>query len=471
MNRTALIKAPVALAVALAYASAHGGTFTQFGGRPTDQVVYPGGYNGTGGELGINVCLDPAQLPAGGGAQAEQAIRNVIAEFNRMQGTAGNVSSNPSPGDDFEGVLLHEVGHCVGMGHTVFGPSEVGSGSASLYFPNATTGADASRNTDAGADGIRGTRDDVRGDDINLNWFQIGVNDPWAPLAATIDRVTFSQDLADLPAGYNFVEVASSFTPCSSTADSSLLFGEAATQNTMFPVICGNNLLRRLAPDDVALLRVARSGLDGVQGSADDFTTALAYAGQTSSCDIVIKFNESTGYANCSVSASVSGSRVSITTGTINMNSNVDWHFNQGDTTGDAVGPTVSASSPASGSTTSLGGGNIDDRVNGAIDFTLSGGSGSGTTAFSCSVASGTVVIDSGTPQTLSVGGTVSPVAVSFTLASSSQTGQVDCTATPDSGTAANFTYTFTADAGAAAGAAPCDGDCVFRSGFEPGEG
>jgi len=115
---------------------------------------------------------------------------------------------------------------------------------------------------------------------------------------------------------------------------------------------------------------------------------------------------------------------------------------------GSNVGPTLSASSPASGSTTAMAGGSVGTIVSSNILFSVSGGSGSGTTTLSCSVSSGTVTIASGTPQTISVGGSASAVVARFTLTSSAQSGAIGCTATPQGGSASNFTYNFTAPAG-----------------------
>ena len=475
MLRTAIVCALSGSVIGTAQA----GVFLPFGGQPPERVIHPIGYAGSGTNLNISVCLDPAAAPSGGLAQAEQAVRNVVAEFNRMQGQTGNVSTNPTPNDDFEGVLLHEVGHCMGMGHNVFGPSEVGSGRPRLYYANAQAGGNASFDTTIGADNVRGTRDDVRGDDINLNWFRVNVNDPFAALPSVIDRTTYTVNIASLPSGHNYVEVASAFDPCASDANSSGLRSQPRTQNTMYPVLCGNNLLRKLAPDDVALLRIARAGKDGTQGNSDDYTTTLSYAGQTASCDIPIRFNSSTGYARCVVSArsnaTLLGSDFAIRSNQdtadpnvtrIEFASNVSWSYNQTDTTANVAGPAITANTPTNGSTTAVAtSGTQGESKSINITFTVSGGAGAGTTTLSCSASGGNLAISSGASQTIPVGGSASAVVAAFTLTAAAQNGTVTCTVTPQGGSVSTLTYNLTAPAGnKVCGAGQ---SCVFLNGFE----
>ena len=100
------------------------------------------------------------------------------------------------------------------------------------------------------------------------------------------------------------------------------------------------------------------------------------------------------------------------------------------------------------------------------ITFTVSGGSGAGTTDLLCQVNSGTVAINSGgNQQNIPVGGSTSAVVARFTLTASAQAGQIGCTATPDGGSVANFTYNFTAPAGTPPSS--CTGGRIMKSGFE----
>jgi hypothetical protein len=145
----------------------------------------------------------------------------------------------------------------------------------------------------------------------------------------------------------------------------------------------------------------------------------------------------------------------------------ISFNFNAGCITASMsnVGPLLTAASPANSSSTSLGGGTTGAQVNGNITFNVSGGSGTGTTQLTCSVGSGTLSVVSGTPQTISVGGSANAVGVRFTLSGAAQQGVVNCSAVRQGAAPGNFTYTFTALAGTAPNPSR-----IFCSGFESGQ-
>ncbi|NNL95818.1 MAG: hypothetical protein HKO64_09375, partial [Xanthomonadales bacterium] len=53
-----------------------------------DLIAYPSGYSGTGGPIQINVCIVPGSPNA---AAMEQSIRNIIAVYNDLLPTTGNL--------------------------------------------------------------------------------------------------------------------------------------------------------------------------------------------------------------------------------------------------------------------------------------------------------------------------------------------------------------------------------------------
>ncbi len=314
------------------------------------KVTHAGNYTGTGGERVINVCFDSGAVPLSG--NPTQATENVVAEFNRFQALLGNVANAAASGVplgevDYETFLMHEMGHCLGLDHNVLGPSEVGCSvggtclnSPTLFFTNSTVGANVTHEAFAGADGARATGDDARGDDVNRHWYRAGVNNPFAdPIIA--DRTTYVQS-GGLPDTDNFAQAATSFGPCTqgtASSNTSTPNGQPATMDVLFPIICTSNVVRDLSPEDRNTFRVARAGVDGMAGNADDYTVRLNFQGNTQAgCDIRIRFPSGGGYS-CSVNLSELGNGDSTIAddtldadtiaGTINMQRETSWFFNQ----------------------------------------------------------------------------------------------------------------------------------------------
>jgi hypothetical protein len=341
MNRSSQRTVLVAcLAAALpGVASAGGFIIGTNGPPPVDRIMHVRGYptspNPVGANYSITVCLDPNNTPL----NAEQSVRNAVAEYNRMQGQNSNVTAGPGGGQvDFESMLLHELGHCMGLDHNTLGPTETGD-SNMFFFTNAQPGPNAVLNGNAGVDTVRASRDDVRLDDVNKHWFRVGSNNPFTALPAVIDQTTWSISTLNLPVGHTFAEAATSFNPCApqNAANTSLLRGVNGSMAAMMPVLCSNNSVRRLQFDDVATLRIARAGYNGTQGNTDDYTWTMSYVGRTTACNIPISLvGVGTGFAQCNVQFQIGQAGDGVLSGStaiIALNS-VNWFYNQVDTTG-----------------------------------------------------------------------------------------------------------------------------------------
>lgn len=290
-------------------------------------ITHPSGYDGTGGALEVSVCIDETSESI---SEIEIPVQNTIFRWNERKVASPNLffgSDNniPSGELDFESVMLHEMGHCVGLAHPN-AASESGLGEPEANSTKALVGEDGMLNTDAGSDGIVGSADDVRGDDVNLHWVEIGQNNPFQ-MPSTIDGSTMSVELADLPVGDNFPANADRNVGADLGFDDS----EAVMQqNTLL-----NEAQRTLGADDVTTLRLGMSGLDRQQGTADDYEPVLGFEGvqpaDSDSCDVVVKV-AGDGIGNCQVSALfLPGEHLAITRGTITIGStsNFDWFFNQ----------------------------------------------------------------------------------------------------------------------------------------------
>ncbi len=288
-----------------------------------DIVTHPIGYSGTGGTISVSVGIDPSSANA---ASMVVSVQNVITVFNNLVPTTGNIllggdNEIPSGAVDFESTLLHELGHSLGLAH-VNAASESGLSGSDRDYTKATDGSDNIFNLNPGSDGVNGSEDDLRSDDVNLHYFRISNNDPFT-VASTVDQTTYSRDVASLPSGDLFA----------TNADRSVssLLGYGSTEAVMQQGAFFDEAQRTLTGDDVSGILYAAAGVDEIAGTADDYTLVLTYAGLTTAADIVIDFdNNETGFAVSSSSgAYIPGSdHVRITANNIYFNDGYTWFFN-----------------------------------------------------------------------------------------------------------------------------------------------
>lgn len=296
-----------------------------------DVVAHPIGYTGAGGVVNVSVGIDTTSMDNGASNTALMAVavQNVIRTWNALVPTVGNVINDfvniPVGSFDFESVLLHEVGHSIGLAHNNMG-AQAGVAAGERDYANATDGADNTFNFGAGADGVIGTRDDVRGDDVNLNYFRtdgVDANNPFT-IAGVVDSTTYSRDLGDLPgvdlfSGVASVQNATQFAAVPNNTEAALNQGTA-----------NNQAQRTLGHDDVAGILYANSGLDSLAGTGDDYQLVLTYAGITNAADILIDFDNSTGFAvSQSSGAFLSANDIAITSNQILFNDTFNWFYNQ----------------------------------------------------------------------------------------------------------------------------------------------
>ena len=290
----------------------------------TDVVTHPSGYGGSGGTLTVTVCIDPTAANA---SDMVIPTQNVIRTWNARVPTTDNVVSPapdfPSTRFDYESMLLHEIGHCQGVSHPALG-SESSLGSPDVDYTRSTDGGDG-YDLDPGSDMLIATPDDVRGNDVNLNWFRIGINNPFlTSLPAFLDASNFSQSLAHLPGADNYAAGGSDVVAGH--------FGFSDTEAVMHQGQSVGEAQRTLTADDLGMIRYAESGLDESDGSGDDYDLVLSYAGLTASCDIVIDSTSSGSIGSCSLLGAFVGTdhHVRITSADLTYNSvGPSWYFNQ----------------------------------------------------------------------------------------------------------------------------------------------
>lgn len=293
------------------------------GSAAVDTVTHPTGYNGTGGNIVVTVGIDPTSSFA---AQMVIPTQNAVSTWNGLLPTTGNIDPHGigSTQADFELVVLHEMGHALGLNHPNLA-SESGLSGSSQNYTKSTPGPNGTYDLNAGPDGIIGSADDIRGDDVNLNYFRKSDNNPFATNLGTVNSTTYSRNIADLPAGSTY----------SANADRAVgaALGFVNTEAVMQQGTFLGETQRTLGADDVAGILYAEAGLDGIAGTADDYTVTLDFLGLASSADILIGFNNSqTSFAQTDSTGSFidgTSNQAAIGSSNIYFNTNYNWYFNQ----------------------------------------------------------------------------------------------------------------------------------------------
>jgi hypothetical protein len=297
-------------------------------------------------DVTVNLCIVPGSPNA---AAMVTPVANIARVMTAKAGRTGNLlvaeSGDPVPFSqwDFESVALHEVGHCLGLGH-VNAATESGLPPADRDYTKAAVGGNGILNIDAGTDARRGSSDDIRSDDVSVHWFRLGTNDPCGdPGTTTFDSTTYTVDTASLPAGDTFTANADQGV-CSD-------LGVPNTEAVMQQGSPNGQSQRFLGHSGEAMLRLGMSGLDEIQGTSDDYTLTVESLGISDSpdCDVNLSFNNAqTGFAVCGVSfasfINPSNHGVMFSANAFFNSDAVPWFFNttSNDSSGFSVGGTVS---------------------------------------------------------------------------------------------------------------------------------
>ena len=292
-------------------------------------IVHPINYTGAGGTITVQVCLATTSE-----SQNELMIpvENTITTWNALNPVTSNLKSDndnniPPTEFDIESVILHETGHCLGLNHPNLANESGLADQNDWNYTKAQIGANDAFDLNADTDGVRGSGDDLRSDDINLHWFRKSNNNPFT-ISTVLDTSTYSRDLNDLPGTDTFAANADR------TVATLALFNVPDTEAVMQQGTFNDEAQRELNHDDVATLRLGMAGLDETQGTGDDYQVNLTFGGVADGCDINIIMDPGFGgLANCVVDGQLfagNPTHVRITSATINLASatSFDWFFN-----------------------------------------------------------------------------------------------------------------------------------------------
>lgn len=298
------------------------GAYIFANGSSPDTITHPTPYTGAGGTLTVSVCISPSSESI---SEMEVSVRNTITTWNARTAVSPNLffggnNDIPSGEIDYESTLVHEVGHCLGLAHPN-AATESGLPTADRNYTKADEGVNGVFDLNPGSDGIKGSADDIRGDDISLHWFNPN-NNPFE-LFEPVDTSNYSIDVANLPLGDTF--------PANADRDVGAALGFANSEAVMQQGAFFDEDQRQLGVDDVAMIRLGMSGIDETEGTSDDYTPQLVYGGVASGCDITVTMTGAS-FAFCSVGgAGIGGNHVRVTNANVQMGStsNFDWYFNQ----------------------------------------------------------------------------------------------------------------------------------------------
>ena len=313
-----IIKCCFMFSVGLGVVHVNAGVFGFADTQGADVVTHPAGYQGVGGKLIVTVGVSPASPHAD---EMLIPIQNAINTWNRLQPTITNLDNSiPRNQFDFESVALHEIGHCMGLAHPNLA-SESGLAGINKNYTKTIRGINNVFDVNSGADGVIGSSDDVRGDDINLHWFRKKDNNPFT-IDDVVDKTTYSRLLSDLPAKHLFAT--------NGDRDVAASLGVANTESVMQQGIFAGETRRFLSADDAATLRLGMSGLDMTAGTADDYTVTLRFDGFTDAADIVFNFDDMASFAACSMTGIfISPNHLRVDSGArISFNTGFSWFFN-----------------------------------------------------------------------------------------------------------------------------------------------
>lgn len=257
-------------------------------------IVHPPGYtNVHQPTIEVDVCTS---LLA---PELEGPTQRAVATWDALSPITGNcplciLPEDPHPTGTLhaESVILHELGHALGLEHPnlLFAdpqdPSPPPSGLTQTSFAAAFAGA--TQGVLIGMDGVRGSRDDFMDDlfgttAVNVNWFREADNDPFVVDGTIIDINSFSRTTSTmLPPGSTW---AASANYCHAYQ-----LGYQRTQAVMYSLASTTTVFNGITADDANMVKMQRAGEDRIAQTGDDYIANINWVPDCTDAEIEVRF-------------------------------------------------------------------------------------------------------------------------------------------------------------------------------------
>lgn len=240
-------------------------------------ITHPIGYTGAGGTIQVNICVEPSPL-----GNLEAATQWAVDLWNNLLPQTENCfacrtfeEGEPPLGYySLASTVLHELGHgALGLDHpNRLWPDTAGDPVYDVTSFTLSYG-DGAGGILAQGDGIRGSYDDTHVGPFgsipkNPHWFRKADNNPVVvDFNTVVDWLTYSRSTLDLPPSHSWITNANRRVAQS--------LGHASTQSVMILGQPRNQFFQGLSADDVNTLLMARTGIDRVADTSDDYDVAL----------------------------------------------------------------------------------------------------------------------------------------------------------------------------------------------------
>ncbi len=257
---------------------------------PLFGIVHPPHFTGAVGTLTIPVCTAVAN------PELAVPIQDSIAVWNALLPSVGNcascmrvedIPSSRPVGQEVRSVILHELGHVLGLDHT-----NLILGGIPTSYTNAVGTTSVTVGPVRGSSGDHHLPEPPNPNPARIiHWFRLQDNDPIVVDGLAISGTSYTRSRSSLPVGHVWPANANSdyrsTAPPDDTAD---LLGFPNSQAVMYSFLGERQVYQALGADDANTLRLGMTGLDQVLGNADDYAYTFTFVADCNQADVEVAF-------------------------------------------------------------------------------------------------------------------------------------------------------------------------------------